>query len=263
MQRSPELKCAIQESSRSGGGGSLARYLLLSSLFACCPSGYACEPVFPLVQIFAGAFALSFLGGLAILLPIAVAVKCLVFARLEKNLSWGEAVWLMFVANLYSSLMGILAALSGIVPLLALLSPVIIYFASLVPARRILNHVNWAGPRTTMTKESLALLFTFIFLATIYLFFLGPDPFSTRGYTMYWIWKLSYVTLALALSMLLTTSWEESMIARLAAKRHAESSYLVSVARANYATFGVLLLIAAAVALPARLKSPGFLYQGP
>ncbi len=235
------------------------RCLVVLTILLFSWSANACEPVFPLIQVFTGTLYLSGITGIAILLPLAVAVKCVAFVRLEKGLRAKDAVWMMIKANLYSSVMGILASFSAVMPIFLFVSLPIIYLASLVPAGRILNYANWAGKTMRMTKKLLAFGFVAAFIATIVLFEIARMHLDERDYAQYWIWKFIYVTVALGLSILMTASWEESMIARLAARKYPEATYFVSVVRANYVTFGLLLLIAAVLILPARFRNAHFL----
>lgn len=238
------------------------RWIVLTWLIAGGSEASACEPVIPLVQVFTGTSYLAMMTGVAILLPLAVAIKCVVFVRLEPGIARTDAVWMMIAANVYSSVMGVLAAFSSAIPIFFIVSVPIIYLASKVPATRILNYVNWGGQRVAIGKTFLATIFALSFIGTVFLWGFSQHYLAERAYVAYWFWKFIWVTVALALSIIMTASWEESAIARLANRKYGEATYLVSVVRANYVAFAVLLLIAAAMMLPTRLKNAGFL-SGP
>jgi hypothetical protein len=221
----------------------------------------ACEPVFPLVQAFTGIMTITMFQGLAFLLPLAVGVKCLAFAWLQKDLSWKESVGFMLVANIYSSVMGLLAAAASATPILFIISIVVIFWASRVAAGRILRYVNWARATGSISRIALTTIFTLCFILTVFLFEAARRPLWKGQYGTYWLWKLGYVTIALTLSIIMTASWEESIVAKLAARKHPDASYLVPVVRANYVTFGLLFLIAAILIIPTRLRTEGFLFK--
>jgi hypothetical protein len=235
---------------------SLAGIALLG-LAGWVPAANACEPVFPLIMLSAGNLMYGVFS-----LPVVIAVKCLAFVRFEKDLNPGDAVKFMVLANLYSSLFGLLAALCFIVPECALASPVVIFLSARIPAKRLLTYVNWTETRFRISPTFLAAGLALVFLATVILFACATMVVEGPGnhYGAYWILKFAYVTLGISLSILLTACWEEHVIARLAARNRPESSYFQNVLRANYIAFIVLLLIGAAFTLPTRLRTPGFLF---
>jgi hypothetical protein len=206
----------------------------------------ACEPIVPLIMLFGGpslfARTLFWMGG-------AVAIKCAAFALLERDLRRNEAIRFMIVANVVSTSIGIL--LAAVLPLAILIS--------LIPARRLLSHPVFAGVQWAKPWK-LAVLLILALPVTSVLFFMAQDVMGQREFTMYWLLKFSYVVIALSISMFLTASWEEWTIARLAARKHGERSFLKTVMRANYVTFAVVIGATAIKTLPTRFHMPGFLY---
>jgi hypothetical protein len=222
----------------------------------------ACEPILPLAAIFGGpgvfrqfagiGMALGWLGG-------AVAIKCIGFIWFERQLRPWEAVRHMALANVFSSLIGLLVAVAAANPPILFLGLPLVYGLSLNPARRLLAYAYWARSAPRVNPRLVALAFPLALFVTWVLFGFAAELMAQRRYATYWALKLAYVSLALFISILLTSLWEESIVARLARRRHGEASYLTAVVRANYVTFGVVLLFAAVQMLPKRLHAPGFL----
>jgi len=224
----------------------------------------ACEPVLPLAMLFAGpgftfASELSGMGMAFGFLAGAVAIKCVAFVFLERQLKWPESVGYMILANVLSSLIGLLMAVVAATPPIMFVGLPLVYGLSLTPARRLLVYKFWARPSPRITPGFVALAFPLGLFLSWVLFSVAADTMYHRRYLSYWLLKFLYVALGLSMSILLTSAWEESVIARLAARKHGEGSYFDTVVRANYVTFGVILLVAAIRMLPRRLHSPGFL----
>jgi hypothetical protein len=77
---------------------------------------------------------------------------------------------------------------------------------------------------------------------------------------LYWVLKLAYIYPALAISIGLTTLWEEWLVYRLARGFAPLAPFYPAVLRANLMTLLVLMGAAAVMALPKRLASPDFLF---
>ena len=73
---------------------------------------------------------------------------------------------------------------------------------------------------------------------------------------LYWPLKFGYVTVGMVMGILLTSLWEEQIIGRF---RPEQGRFFPSVLRANYLTFGVVMLVLAIKSLPKRMGSPDFL----
>lgn len=67
------------------------------------------------------------------------------------------------------------------------------------------------------------------------------------------------MNIALAISIGLTTIWEESVIAHLAPETSQPREFYGPVLRANLVTMALLMAFAAAKALPGRIGTEGFL----
>lgn len=76
------------------------------------------------------------------------------------------------------------------------------------------------------------------------------------GGVRYWIVKLIYVEIGIALSMALTVFWETSVVASLANNQDPRLPFLGAAMRANAVTFAILFGGAAIAIMPARLRAP-------
>ncbi|MBI4713410.1 MAG: hypothetical protein HY762_08965 [Planctomycetes bacterium] len=218
-------------------------------------TAYACEPMFGLGIALGGpamwsAFTISLYG-----LIIAIAVKCLSFPFLVKDLHWFKAIIFMIVANIVSSIIGALLGASAVVAGLMIVFIPIVYLLSLGVGERIKLSV-WR-PLTRFSKHTFASIITGLWFGSFFLFTGGIISADFHSYAGYWLFKILYVFVALLISFRLTTLWEEWVISALARQR--EKSYLRPVAIANLITFMVVALIGAIIMIPQRLDKPGFL----
>src|SRR5689334_8690233 len=85
---------------------------LLGALILLPVSGWCCEPILPLTQLLGGSNALGPLMWEQSLLWLAaaVAVKSVAFAVFEKRMRWHHALGIMLLANLLSTVPGLLLA---------------------------------------------------------------------------------------------------------------------------------------------------------
>jgi len=212
----------------------------------------ACEPVIPLAMLIAGPYVVA---GSLIGLLAAITLKCTIFSLSERKLAGARAARLMLLANIITSIVGLFVALAVAAPAVLLALP-LIYWLTLSPARRLKHRVGPRWPRW-LPPWATALLLTFSLVISYVLFFWSRELALDAPVT-YWLLKLGYVYAALAISMGLTTLWEEALVARWA-KAAATVSYFPAVLRSNLYAFLVLMLIAAVRVLPERLESANFL----
>jgi len=215
---------------------------------------FACEPIVPLVSVFFPLGQALRIGGWMLL--AVVIVKCLAFAAMQKTMRFVVAAFAMFVANVVSSFVGLLATLGMAVPQLILVSLVAVFFLSLLPARRLVE--LWPKGRH-VSPSGIAAAAVLLFLGSIIGFMAAQAALASERMWLYWVLKLVYVELALAISISLTTFWEEYVVWRMARRDRSERSFLVPVLRANLYVILVVMLVAAAVVLPERLRSADFL----
>lgn len=89
-------------------------------------------------------------------------------------------------------------------------------------------------------------------------FCLGSDkPWGQIA--LYWIAKIGGVIIALAISLALTTFWEERVIAHFAKKKMGDAFFFESVLKANLVTFFFISVIGAIYMIPKRLASDNFM----
>lgn len=230
--------------------------IILICLIALWPNQlFACEPIIPLAKLFGGQdwFARSFLW-----LSAAVAIKCLAFVFFERRLRWWKAFIFLAIANVISSIVGVFVGIAAGNPPVLFIALPIVYALSIVPAKRLAEHVDWKILKNWNASQ-IAMACPVCIFATWVLFYLAAALVDTRGIALYWLLKFSYICVALFISILLTSLWEEWIVARCAAQKEQRTSFFASVVRANYVTFAIVLLVAAIEMLPKRLHSRGFL----
>lgn len=238
------------------------RHWLLALLTLCSvpATAWSCEPIIPLVQLLSG----SSLAGPAFLMQsvfwvaVAVAIKAGSFVFLERRLSWHRAVLFMVVANVVSTVPGVLVAVfTGSVAGIIFALPLIFGFGWMTHRRLALlrkpRHYAW------LSGAGAALAFLVFFCVSVFLFDLAEAALGERSFAQYWMVKFLVVTLAAGTGMLISAVLEECVIARLSRQALGNLSFYPSVIRANYITLGAVLLVAAVKMLPQRLSAPHFI----
>ena len=214
----------------------------------------ACEPVIPFIQVVAPALALS--GSIAAL-GAAVLLKSMLFALFEKRILFFRGALFMFLGNIVTSFIGLIAAaMIGSGGVWAIGVP-IVFFLSWWPARRIVaaKPGSWF---TRMSPGGIATLLTAALCVSCIFFSIGQAAILANRLALYWIIKLLAVYIALVASIALTATWEEWAIWRLAAKPE-NTAYFGAVIRANVYVLVFIMAFGAVIMLPRRLKSPDFL----
>ena len=221
---------------------------------------WTCEPIIPLAQLLAGSSLVgpAFFTQSIVCLCVAVAVKCAVFAYLEPRLARREAVVAMLFANVISTVPGLLvaaiaASLSGVL----LAFPIIFGLGCLVGPRIARafapQHTRWSvGAGATLG-------FLGFFFVSVWTFLIAQGALEGRSYGEYWVLKFLFVALSATTGIVISAVIEEYFIARILQRRHGELLFYRPVARANYVTLGLILLVAALITLPKRLSSPNFI----
>lgn len=233
-------------------------------MFACIAAfpcnGWCCEPIFPLFQLLSGSSA----AGPALLmhsmwwLVPAIVIKCGTFALFERRLSWGKALLFMLVANVISTIPGVLiglltSSIGGALfafPLVAALGWMVQSRLTLLPAIQARPWISGGGA---------LIAFFVVFFVSVVIYRTASGALEDGNSGSYWIHKYLFVTLVACTGMLISAVVEECMVARLARRSFGNLSFYKSVLRANYVTLGIVLLVAALQMLPKRLQSPDFL----
>jgi hypothetical protein len=216
-----------------------------------------CEPVIPVMHVFTG----SILGkeSLVVLLG-AVAIKTIIFAIYEKSISWYKAVLFMLIANCFSTVVGFSLSLSFAPPFLAIIIPFLL-FVCWIPSKRIIA-LNPGGYFSGWNHYGLAVGVMILVFASWQLFTAAQSAIGSRApLHTYWVLKFLYIYSAIIISFALTTFWEEWVVSGLSKNKSKNASFLKSVAFANLITLLAVMLYAAAMMLPIRLKSGNFLVQ--
>ena len=211
----------------------------------------ACEPMYPFLIrfIFPSAMVASIVGMLAGLI-----VKCALFAILVRQVRWYQAAGFMFLANIVTSLFGIVLVFTLSYPFTLILIPLVCYISTL-PSKSLRRRMgelfpDWLSPGMVAT-------FLFVAIPLNGAFFYGAE-FANPNTAHYWIMKLGYIYAGLAIGIGMTTLWEEWLVFSFT-KPDSATNFLPAVLRTNLYTFLVLAFIGAVYALPQRLSHPAFL----
>src|SRR2546426_5664235 len=180
----------------------------------------ACEPMVPLAKALSGP---NFFGASIVWLLVAVTVKCTSFVFFERRLPWQQAAGFLLVGNVLSTMIGVVLCLPTVAVSLLFLVP--IYFVSLKPARRLAEYFRWQS-NGWRRPEALASVAVGGVAVTMFLFTSAQIALSAEKYVAYWVTKFGMLTIALLISILLTSLWEEWVVAGLARKRHPERCYI-------------------------------------
>ena len=231
--------------------------LLIATAFSILTStAFGCEPVLPLLQVYSGTI---FFAGSAIILLSAVLLKCIAFAFLEKSLDWKDAIGLMFIANIFSTLIGLFLSVGAAMPSVFIGAIIIVFGVSYMPACRLVEKVPWAFLKQ-FNGAGLAFTIVGLYIATYFLFAWSQQLLNSESPTwLYWLAKVGFIYAAIIISIMLTTVWEEYIIARYMSKTVANADYFLPALKANLITMLAIMAYAAAMMIPKRLESPQFL----
>jgi hypothetical protein len=224
--------------------------------------GWCCEPIIPLAHLLAGAT----LAGPAMLtksllwLSVAVAVKSVSFVFFERRISWSRAILFMILANVVSTIPGVMIAiLSSSIPLVGtLLSLPLVALLGWIVQRRFAAFPQNSMPRRISSGAAM-LAFVGFYIISMVLYGVAVEVLDGGHHSSYWIVKFFFVTLVACTGIMISAVLEEGVIARLSRKTTGNLFFYHSVFRANYVTLMLVLLVAALELLPRRLHSSGFL----
>ena len=219
--------------------------VFLASAKAC----HACEPI----AVWMVAAGPQFLPHNLTALVFIILVKAGAFPFFEKRIGLWQAFLLMLLANVFSSFIGILVAGIFSVPFWFPVSIPVLIIVSWFLGKRLLTlcepNAPWVG--LLMLAPFLGMFFTgFIYVA-------GRDALIGDRHAEYWMLKILSLIFPLVVGLLLTTLLEEWFIGK-CVKRITEG-FLLPVLKANLVAFLLGGGIGAAIMLPRRLHSPGFL----
>jgi hypothetical protein len=215
------------------------------------PPVIACEPIVPLTMSFMPWTAAAARIGFVALL-IVVVIKCGVFAALQRgSMPASRAIAAMFLANVVSTIAGVFAAFTFIAPAASIGGIIATIAVSILPVRRLKLHY----PQRSGTNITVAIVL--LYVGSIAFFAFAQEMVLENNLTFYWLTKYAYIVCALLISMALTTFWEEYVVWRMSGSR--EHAFVTPVFRANAIALFLIMLVAALIVLPQRLRSPDFL----
>jgi len=215
----------------------------------------ACEPILPFIKVVGGP---GVLASSWIVLVAAVVIKSIIFSALQKKLSFVRASLFMVAGNVLTTFIGVIAAvLIGSGPFFVI-GALIVWPLCVMPARRMLTVVNRPWLKR-FTPTGLAGAMALALVVSCFFFAVSSFFVDSNQLVVYWICKLGAVYIALIVSILLTSFWEEWVIWKLSQCPTDYTGYVQPVIRANLVVLACVMLFAAGVMLPKRLKSPNFL----
>lgn len=230
---------------------------LVAVIFVFNETVHACEPIFPFIKIVGGP---AMLVNSWIILLAVVAVKAVIFSVFQKRLSFIRASLLMLAGNVLTTFIGVIAAaLIGSGPIWVI-GALIVWPLCVMPARRVLATVKRPWLKR-FTPASLAGMMAFALVVSCFLFAISSVFIDSNHLVVYWLWKLAAVYIALIVSIVLTAFWEEWVIWKLSRCPADYTGFVPPVIRANLVVLLCVMLFAAGVALPQRLKSHNFLVR--
>ena len=227
------------------------RRLAIVSILIAMPAS-ACEPIVPMMYVIGGPLIVT--KSLAILIA-AVVVKCALFALFQKQINRGWAALFMFLGNILTTIVGVLAMLMLTSPQLFIIGIPVVFLLCWIPARRIPQLV----PQRRFSAGGAAALMTAGLILSCVLFLVAQGAIYKNEYALYWAIKLVAVYAAMIVSIALTSLWEEWVVWKLSRRPPADRAFVAPVLRANLYTILLVMLYAAVQVIPERLKSPNFL----
>jgi len=216
----------------------------------------ACTPIPQLMIIFVGpapwgAYALKSLLGLLFV----VSIKSILFGYKEKSLKYLVAVLFMFIANIFSTLPGIVGVIITAIPIFWIFTIPLLYFLFKIPSKYISRHFE--NDKITANRVNVGMiLFTIISIV----FFFISQSFVEIDNIAYWVLKIIFTTLGVSVGLAITIGFEEAVICWLEKQVNKEDkSFIQSVIWANVWSMFIAAGISAAVILPKRFESADFL----
>ncbi len=223
-------------------------------LLGVCSNAYACEPIIPMAMAVGGPH-LVLHSGLALL--AAILLKCVLFGAFQRGISFVLAFGMMFLGNIVSTIVGIFpAAMVGTPALFLILLP-IVFALCWLPARRLTIVV----PRLKLGPVGAATVMVVSLYVSTILFVIATVAAIGFHLVAYWILKVIAMDGAIGVSIILSALWEEWAIWKLSRKPAEEKAFFAPVLRANLYTMLVIMLYAAILMLPQRMKSNDFLVK--
>jgi hypothetical protein len=236
-----------------GGAGVVGKFLLWLIIFSSLTGQtFACEPAVPLGQLalFPGAIAKSLY-----LLAATVLLKAFAFAFLEKTLVWWKAIIFILLANIFSTIVGVVSVIPLSMPS-CLPIFILTFFLSIIPARGLAQRY-FPGKQDSKTYI-IASILTFISFASMISFTFAKGAIETGRLGTYWAAKIICVYLGLIFGIVITIFYEEWLTAKLAKRRDFPTPFLTSVTRANLIALLFMMIVTAVVVIPEKIQNQDY-----
>ena len=238
-----------------GGTGFVGKVTLSVGIILLLSSAiYACEPAVPLGQLalFPGAIAKSLY-----LLIATVIVKTIAFVFFEKNLVWWKAILFIFLANIFTTAIGVISAIplsmTACFPVVIILSGLLAY----VPAKGLAQRY-FSPERQRIATNLIAVLMAIISFASGIAFLAAKRSIEIGNFQNYWIAKIICVYLGLIFGILITIFYEEWCVAKLAGRKDVPTPFLTSVTRANLIALLFMMIITAILVIPEKIQNQDY-----
>jgi len=226
---------------------------------------FANEPLVQMIYLFWGAatwggFLFKSLLGFAAI----VVIKSIVFIW-KSDVKSVLAVLYVFIANLLSTMIGTIAGLlvanlgTSLLTIIGFFIFVaILYWIFLRPAKRLAKYKKFSKLPPPVIAINLIIITIF---ATLLMAF-SADLLGAGVLALGWVVKVIAVTIAIALSLIISVVYEEAVISALHKLFKKETkSFMEPVIWCNVIAFALVMLVGAGIALPKRLASPDFLLR--
>lgn len=233
--------------------GLFVAIVALTAFLGGSPSAHACEPIIPLFHALTGA---TFVTASLWALGAAVFIKCAAFTYYERDLPKPKAFFFMLLANVVSTIVGFIIA--GLVSAngVVFFGVPLLFVSTFWSARQLLPRL--ASPQLKhFSAESLTGLVTLLLIMS-YVFFGVAMSLDDPPGMGYWIAKTGGLYLAIIISMVISTFYEEWIVYLLARKPKEPPTFYRAVVRANVLTLLIVMGCTAAYILPQRFASPTF-----
>ncbi len=231
----------------------LTRIIIAGAFVFSCHDASGCEPILPLFTALNGAnFVAPSLWGLA----AAVFIKCTAFACYEKDLPKSKAFLFMLLGNVVTSIIGVLVAGFAAASSAFFIALPLLYAVTFWPARQLLPRLSWPWLESHSPSSLAGIMLMLLFLSG--LFFGIARSLNDPPGLGYWMLKVLGLYMALLISMVITTFYEEWIVYLLARKPTDPPTFYKAVVRANMLTLFVIMGCTAAYMLPQRFASPFF-----
>jgi hypothetical protein len=222
------------------------------ALFSIPVSAPACEPVALLVKEIGVPHVLIIS---LVIVGLLVVLKSAAFARFQNKLSLPKALLWMFAATVFTSIVGLLVPAMVESGGLVFVAVPVVWALCWLPAQRVIL----GAPLSRLAKYTpgqLAFAITAVLVMSYLLFVMSRSVGDSAGFGLYWIVKFPVINIALIIAIAVAAFWEEWILWRFSKSVEDDVSFVRPVVRANLVVLAVVALIASAVMIPKRLRSP-------